>query len=349
MMSKALLFSDIHLTDNTAHEYRWACMAEAAKWAASPQISMVIIGGDILDAKDRHSSALVNRTMDCLHAIAAAGKPVLILVGNHDYVDLAAPFFRFLRYLPNVIYVDKPQVVEAPGGYRILAVPHGWSWDEYTPWRLELPLYGGYDFILAHQTFCGATVNGDGKVLDKGPSPSLVDAEFTGGAPVVSGDIHQEQVLGNIVYIGSPHPVSFGETTARFLTYNFETKKFSSIRRATVQRLVLHFVLRDDGTVIEDPKFTTLCEGDHVQIHVSTTQAGLLHYPAFRNVMQNRCEQAGVVVFKLQAEVSDLYSHVSVEAVGAPVKTDREIFAAFCEVNEVPLPLMEVGVSYVSV
>lgn len=347
-MPKAIFISDIHLTEQDVHEYRWPCLKELAQWAADPQICMVVIGGDITDAKDYHSSALVNRIMEALYEIAAAGKPILILVGNHDYVDATTPFFRFLRHIPGVIYVDKPMVVTAPGGYRILAVPHGSPWDDYAPWRSEFPLSGGYEFILAHQTFCGATVDGAGKVLDKGPCPSLIDAELTAGAPVVSGDIHQAQVLGNLIYIGSPHPVSFGETGGRFLTYDFETKKFKGIKRGTIQRAVLSFALSDSGELLEDPKFDTLKHGDHVHIHVSTSQAGLLHYPEVRNALQKKCESRGIVVFKLQPDIKDLCTNVERVEVGAPRRTDLEVFQEFCELNETPLDIVEMGSSYVS-
>lgn len=349
-MAKAIVFTDTHNTDNGAHEYRWGCWDDIARWAASPKIDMVMHLGDILDAKDRHPASLVNRLMDKIQAILDTGKPFIILRGNHDYVAVDTPYLHFLRHHPQIVYVDEPRVVDIAGGYRMLAVPHGASWDEHAEWRRKIPLAGGYDLIVAHHTFSGATVDGAGRTLEEGPSPSILDQDCTAGAPVISGHIHQEQVLGNVTYVGSPHPVSFGETTARFVVFDFETRTLKTIRRATTKRLILQYSMRDDGTVLEDPAAETVVAGDHVQIITRVSRAGLLHYQDFRNSIQKKFADIGAVVFKLQANVEELHGQNELSSVvGAAVKSDLDILRDFCTVNAVSSELVEIGESYVRI
>lgn len=348
-MAKLLFISDIHLDDNPQHEYRWSCLEDLAHRTKSTDIDVIIIAGDITNAKDGHRAAFLNRVVASLMRVVEVGKPVYVLVGNHDYTDKNTPFFQFLRFVPGVTYMDTPQEIHLPGGYVALALPHGTSWAKDAAWRQQFPLSNSYSFILAHDTFCGATVNGDGKVLDKGPSPTLLDEEVTFGAPVISGDIHQAQVLGNIVYIGSPHPVSFGESRGRYLTYDTETRKFKAIKRGGPQRLVLNYGLSDDGTLDRDIREEQLIEGDHVQVRVSTSQAGLVHYLDTRIQLQKHFQDKGIQVFAFEAKVVGFHSHLAVEAPGETALTDMEVFNRFCDVNEIAGVVRKLGTSYVNV
>ncbi len=345
-MTRLFAVTDPHHTNNPAHTYRWDYLKDVLNWVSDPKISMCAFLGDAFDAKDQHPASLVNRFVDHWVEIAQIGKPIVFMVGNHDYIDRAVPFLRFMKHLPNVVYVERPQVVTFEG-YRILAVPHGWAWDVDAAWRREYPLSEGFDLILAHQTFCGAKANG--VTLDKGPSPGLISEQATRGATVLSGDIHQHQVLNNLVYVGSPHPVSFGEQGGHFVTYDFVERKVRVIRRSPIRRLVCSFVIRDDGSVLEDPAFETLVQGDHVQIRVRAPASALEHYGELRRELQQRCEARGLVIFEMTVETLQLEDHRSVETDLCEVRTDVQIFQDFCEANDLDVKVMNVGASYVGI
>lgn len=343
-MSRLFVVTDTHNTSNPAHEYRWSYLSEVKNWISEPKIHAGAFLGDAFDAKDNHPSALINRFVDAWAGIAALGKPIIFMMGNHCYIDRTQPFLRFLQHIPNIIYVDSPQKI-AVDGYKILAVPHGFSWDEDAPWRRQYPLNAGWDLILAHQTFCGAKVNGI--TLDKGPSPGLISKEATNGAPVISGDIHQAQTFGNLTYVGSPHPVSFGEQGGRFLTYDFEDRKIREIKRSSIARAVCTFVLRDDGSVLDDVEFASLKKGDHIQIRITASHAALVHFPALRERLQHECETRGIQIFKLQTETLDFQNHVE-SLNNIEVRTEKEIFDAFCDANNISDDLIQTGLSYVN-
>ena len=101
-----LLIGDTHLTDKPRDAYRFGIFEWIAKQQAKYKPEATFIMGDLCDAKDRHSAALVNRLVDELGTL----NEVYILMGNHDYIDHNTPFFKFLSKLEGVHFVTKPCV-----------------------------------------------------------------------------------------------------------------------------------------------------------------------------------------------------------------------------------------------
>ena len=69
-MSKLLITADIHLDHRPEHEYRWQAMDQLARHAQREDIVAVVIAGDLVDAKDRHPAAFVNRVVDAVGSVA---------------------------------------------------------------------------------------------------------------------------------------------------------------------------------------------------------------------------------------------------------------------------------------
>src|SRR5512137_2617362 len=94
-----VLLSDLHLTRNSLDEYRWKWLEEFTNWLSDfmkeEDECMLIILGDITENKDRHQSSLVNRFIEYLDRWRQLCR-IEILTGNHDGIDVAKPYFKFL-------------------------------------------------------------------------------------------------------------------------------------------------------------------------------------------------------------------------------------------------------------
>ena len=224
-MDKAfLLASDLHLTAKRRDAYRWqvfdflAMHIERLCALHSWYDLTVVLCGDLVDAKDRHPAALVDPLVAAITRLAKFAD-VVLLEGNHDYIDHNEPFFGFLDRLDGVTYIKDPGPMDI-AGMNVLMLPHRRDWSTGSEWRRRTPLTpktyradgpipDRYDYILAHQTFNGAMASNGDRM--EGVPLSAMAVEMTNGAPVLSGDIHVPQKIGNVTYVGSPHPVCFGD------------------------------------------------------------------------------------------------------------------------------------------
>lgn len=261
-----VLAADIHLDHNPDHEYRWAIFGNLRQHLGRENVEAVVIAGDLVDRKDRHPAAFVNRVVREIRDLGRVGRVVLVM-GNHDYIDKAAPFFGFLGELPGVEYVREPRDVWF-GERRVLCIPHGVSWNVQSHWRRMYSLAGPdgdrgrpWDLIITHETFRGAMASTT-QELD-GVSLAVVSKDATRGALVVSGDIHVGQRLGNVQYIGSPHHVRFGDAfERRLLLWDFTTSRVARIRVGGLRRVTAEY-RRVNGELVTQAEFGV---GDHVKV-----------------------------------------------------------------------------------
>lgn len=166
----------------------------------------VAILGDLTEAKDRHSSVLVNQVVHHLDAIASIC-PLLVMMGNHDYHNEGHPFFEFISKVRNIAWVGRVMTHQqlpkkmADIFEGCLFLPHTRTYKE--DWAgVDMK---GRRWIFAHNTFTGADV-GFGKNLEGIP----LDV-FPKGARVIAGDIHVPQTIGPVTYVGAPYTVDFGD------------------------------------------------------------------------------------------------------------------------------------------
>lgn len=202
-----IITADLHLAEGVRDRYRLDFQKRLRSAITRRNADCLVILGDLTEAKDRHSSWLVNQVVDALHALAQLC-PVLILQGNHDYKDEEWPFFRFVDKLNGVMWLSEVEFMDKetdgfpPELGRTLFLPH--TNDHKRDWK-------GIDFksadtIFAHNTFEGADA-GFGRILRGIP----IDV-FPKDATVYSGDIHVPQELGPVTYVGSPYTVDFGDS-----------------------------------------------------------------------------------------------------------------------------------------
>ncbi len=238
-----LLTSDWHLTDHPKDEYRWNIFNAVARWIEAQKIStpQVFMLGDLTDKKDRHSAALVNRIEDEFTRLLDLGASISILKGNHDQPLNGPPFWSILDYI-------RPGNDPA-SGINFYTSKHGnlnngllllpYSDNPEADWDgIE---WAKYKAAFIHQTVTGAVGN-NGVVLD---NPKMI--KMPKHLKVYSGDVHTTQTVGNIFYIGAPHPIAFGDNYPPQmveLTEDFKVSRVIALN--TIQKLMLRITDLDE-------------------------------------------------------------------------------------------------------
>lgn len=196
----ALITADVHFSADPRNAYRFKFFDWLHKTVARYEVDDLIILGDITDAKDEHGAELVNEVVGRLSKLAKECR-ITIPTGNHDYVADGCPFFHFIHNIPNIRWIDTITTTSFPDIGSCLILPHTADWKKTWPKHLK----HRYDYVFTHCTFEGAA-GGFGHKLS-GVDPEL----FKNQSIVVSGDIHGAQSFKNIVYVGAPYTINFGD------------------------------------------------------------------------------------------------------------------------------------------
>ena len=232
----SLLTADWHLTDNYADEYRWEVFDTIVDLHDRLKFQTLYIMGDVCDRKDKHSAALVNRVIENLRRLLVKGIMVDVLLGNHDKPLSGIPYWAFLN-----------NAFGENSGLRVLVDPEIRGKFVLLPFSAQpLKDWGGIHFfpgrvVLMHQPVSGADV-GNGRTMQAPPLP-----EFPRGVTVYSGDIHIPQRIGNVTYIGAPHPIDFGDDyECRMLLIDDAGKLLKPITLQTIQKAVVKIRSAED-------------------------------------------------------------------------------------------------------
>ena len=205
-MTSRIITADLHFDSDPLTDYRWGIYYALEKQIYANNVKEVYILGDITEKKDNHGSALVNKVVDFFTKLSSLCK-VTILKGNHDYIDEKTPFFGFLNEMPNIHFISEPTLIDDK-----FFIPHT---------RGDFPeIPENIDEVYMHQTFRGALANNGVAHLRGIDMPeSLLNskAKF-----VFSGDIHKNQFLRKVRYVGAPYHINFGDkyTPSMVLCYN---------------------------------------------------------------------------------------------------------------------------------
>ena len=216
-----LVLTDLHFTDDFLDYYKKSlCDKYLTTFYLENSVNRIIILGDLTEKKDNHSSKLVNYVVEFISLLTTLSHKVVILKGNHDYIDSDKPYFKFLQYIPNVCYIcDIPKNNDKYIHEKELFLPH--TKTPIEDWK-DID-FNKYDRIFMHQTITGAKASNDFAL--KGGLPSDYFSTFKG--KVYSGDIHTPQIINNVTYIGSPYPIYFNDTfIGRYLILEGDEEKF---------------------------------------------------------------------------------------------------------------------------
>lgn len=281
-----LVTADLHCTDHPRDAHRWELFGWLAKQVVKHKAEAVLLLGDLTDAKDKHSAALTNRMVRELSALANYAR-VIIIKGNHDYIDETEPFFGFMDGVKRqtgygVSFLTKPTTITLSSMGRCLFLPNTRTWEkDWNEFGWDNKGPDAPKFIFTHQTY-------DGCLTENGTRmegiPPRVFAQFSG--KVFSGDIHKPQKVGrNIEYVGAPYRCRFGDDyTPRVLLLDklgatkdlhFPTKNKVLIKLQDVGLAAV--VANADKYGIEE-----LYENDQVKVRVELTRAQFGEWPKLR-------------------------------------------------------------------
>jgi len=309
MGKRILLVSDLHLTDNPLEEYRWLIWPRLKLLCQQWKVDRVYVLGDLTEKKDLHRGQLVNRVVRNVVALSRlVSEGIVILKGNHDFVDSGSPYFRFLRHLDpgRIHYVVEPTVL--------------WEGHLFVPYARE-PLReweqcGGGDFdqvsvVFMHQEVDGC-VTEQGHRLSGGLDRGYWIRRGVKGR-VYSGHIHKPQVLrtgtvgggggGNRVlveYVGAPYQVRFGDGyVGRVLVVDEMGEVVEEVVLSEfLRRWVLH--VSDPEEVLEHEG---LRPGDHCKVRFEMDRADVHLWPEVRKRLREVCKERKVVLHSLELVV----------------------------------------------
>lgn len=297
----ALIISDLHLTENVHEEYRWAVFNSAREYLNQHDIPDLFILGDLLDKKDRHPSELVNRLINELVECSKIAH-VTILKGNHDYLKPEHPFLDFLDHIDNITWIDKPRLMFKDVD-KILWLPHSRTpevdWEE-----LE---YDDLDFVFMHQSVIGCKVS---NMFEMNHGLNLKWLTSRTKAKIYSGDIHVPQDIDMLTYVGTPHPVAFGDHYQPRMLH-LEGATHMEIPLNTIQRLAL--------TVTSLHDLKKQCEqhhaqsGDHLKLKIQLSNKELSQWSDLKQLIQTWCQQQDLKLFDITLEKQNLECEIELK------------------------------------
>ena len=188
-----LLTADLHLDDNPDNEYRWKVFESLAEHA--PYGGQVAILGDMTNNRNRFSNTLVNRLVTSLKELHTCGCDVYILMGNHDAPVNGPPFWSFLNSITGIHYIHEPTYSHKDR----LWLPY--SSDPERDWK-------DVDWTRSRVAFLHQFM--DGSII-RGNKMSGQKLALPGNVVYYAGDVHDPQQVGDVLYVGAPHPVDFGD------------------------------------------------------------------------------------------------------------------------------------------
>jgi predicted phosphodiesterase len=276
-----LVTADLHFSDNPRDAYRHGFQATLQAIIKKHNPNMLFILGDLTEEKDHHGAKLVNQVVN---HIAALGRilPVVILQGNHDYIDIAHPFLEFVRNIPNVFWINTPKASTTYPNWcahigDFLFLPHSTNYKR--DWHY-LGDFTKYNWIFTHNSF-------DGADMGHGQRASGIPTTAMQGARVISGDIHIPQKFTNITYVGAPYTVDFGDNyEPRLLLVHKD--KYESIKvSGPMKRLV-------EITSIADLKNIKTHDADIVKVRVMLDPAEYDKWPNLKDKINEWAEGRNV-------------------------------------------------------
>lgn len=329
-----LVTADIHLTDTTAtprDAYRHQAMTTIADIAINGgySIDTIIILGDLTEEKDNHGAWLTNKVVEHLSNFAHMC-PVIVLMGNHDFLREGNPFFSFVNRIPGIHWIDKPIAMSVPSlGDNCLFLPHTRNYKR--DWK-DIKL-SGHDQVFAHNTFTGASSE-HGYELDGIPRAIFPDIRHY----VISGDVHTPQRVDQITYVGAPYLIDFGDNFEPRVLLLREGHLPKSIPVPGPQKRLIEAT--SDLVLLENSKPPH--PGDIVKMRITLKEGEYASWADIREYAREWVELAGATLYTIAPLVEKQTSQVRKQKRATP-KTDEQILTSYSKRLDVDDRTLETG------
>ena len=219
---------------------------------------------------------------------------VVVLKGNHDYIDQNHPFFQFVDWHPNISYFGGPGMI-AVDGLRILMLPH-----IHGKWRTEWADWFDGDewvqceYIFIHQSIAGFRTFRGGNVIDVGMSQSVFHYKKT-SARVLAGDIHLPQRVGRVEYVGAPYPVLYSDDFSPRIIH-IQDGKESSIPVPSIRKAKLRIHRPDELHTCN------LERDDQIKVVLRLPKSQYVDWEESRKAILSFCKDKGVHLGGIEVE-----------------------------------------------
>lgn len=318
-----LVVGDLHLDDKPENEYRWGVFEHIRAAVIQYKPTAVFQLGDAVDRRDRFSAAFVNRLLTELRGIAARVS-IVIMRGNHDTTLRPPNFFEFLnRGSGDICYAHEP--IAYDNGLLILPFSANPK-SEWSKFQLS-----SYKAIFMHATVTGAVVE-NGVVMENSHFPILPRR-----ARIYSGDVHVAQTVGNVVYVGAPHPIKFGDRyPCRMLLLNEETFDVEvEIPLRAVRKVMI------DIASVEELQYVQATHGDQAKIRFKCPSSRIGDWGAIEAAINQWASMKGITIASTEVVVDGIHTGQAADPEQSPEQILRE-FAASERLSET---LLTVGLT----
>lgn len=340
-----LLASDLHLSAAPYSEYRWKLFGQLADLKRKHNVKTLAILGDLTDAKDGHSAALVNRIVGALQGLPF--EDVFILSGNHDWLKEGEEFFRFLNYFPTIQFITKPTVIESDGSKsaRCLMLPY--SKTPLQDWSALPRNHWDADYVMMHQTIKGAVAS-NGQVME---GEALLDLNSVLGddTKVYSGDIHVPQVIGRIEYVGSPYHVHLGDNFTPRVVLIDKDRHATDIHCPNIRRVTMS--VQSYRELERELARRNLRRGDHVKVRMILPESDKHHWFKIKREAATILKESGVEVYGIEMLIQKSKHRVrlgdSVASTRTPVMSLEDHLAAFVVSESLGGDALEAGLEII--
>lgn len=321
-----LISSDLHLSDRARDKHRFGLFKWLSKQQEKHKADATLLLGDLTEAKDRHSSLLVNHIVEELCKLKP---PVFILRGNHDGINPDSPYFKFLSSIPGLQFVVQPYFNKE---YDVAFIPHCADQAAFDRACSQMPPKPA--LVALHNPFQGARAE-TGATL-AGLSASPVEA-LKPRLGVYSGDVHVPQRHGTVTYVGAPYHCRFGDgfdPRVLLLKNGSETDlHFDCPRKLTLT------VTGADSITASDAR-----QGDQVKLIIQLAREEAVGWQAIKQSVLAACREGGLDVFGVELQVMSTARRERVKLNdGVSVKTPKEVLAAFCKAEGVAANIRAAG------
>lgn len=277
-----LITSDPHFSDNPRDGYRFGIFRWLAEQQQKYKPEATFLLGDCTERKDYHSSELVNKVVDGLRLLKP---PVYICRGNHDGNDPTTPYFKFLNNIEGITFCVEPTYIKK---HNIFMLPHQLDQKAFDAAFKQAP---ESCYLMMHNTVSGA-ISESGSHLT-GLAMPLKHKALRG---IYAGDVHVPQRCGDVVYVGSPFHVRFGDKFIPRVLLLKDGKEID-LHFPAPKKLSLRIRSLD-----EMPK---LNKGDQVKVTLELTRSEAVEWVNHKKSILDHCKQHGIEVYGIETEISE--------------------------------------------
>ena len=281
MKETLLVTADLHFTSDPKDAYRWDIFPWLKEQIEKYNVTQLIILSDLTEKKDKHDAQLVNRLVYELVNITKLCD-IIVLKGNHDYVDSNTPFFGFLKQIKGVNFIVDPLRV---GKY--LFLPH--SNNPEKDWS-DIPL--DCSIIFMHQCTTATELN-SGYFVKTGFNANEFFKGYKG--LIYSGDIHNPQEVGIVDYVGAPYPVHFGDTYDGRVLF-IQDGKTSQLKYPCFKKWSLKI------NSIDELEKSEVESGDWLKLEYIIKQSDFFMVNDIKKKIRQYCELGGIKLCSLECK-----------------------------------------------